>query len=398
MSNPAGSPPTDLWPMPEGLKGLPILGACDNYTPASSGGAERAGHELYSRLGAAGCELDIVSVPFGTPYDDPGVRVHTARGVDLSGLVGGYVAVSPAIFRLVNTRYRTKRPSVLHANTIHYNSSIALARLARTSHVPLVLTAQVGSMDDMPRITRVASSTYERTIGRYIVRSSTAILAVSETVRDHMIDLGADPSLVKVVENGVDHARFTNPPLHAEPDPLILSVGRLVGNKGPHVLVGAAEILAAKGLRPRIAFLGDGPMRRELEERTRQCGLADRVRFVGQVTDVEEWLRKASIVVRPSFSEGLPLAVLEAMSAGRLNIVSDIRPNRELISDGVNGYTFRVGDAGALARQLERALTSAAASIELAERGRRDSLIRSWDRMASETATTLVAVSAGVHP
>jgi glycosyltransferase involved in cell wall biosynthesis len=380
--------------MPAGLIGLPVLGACDNYTPESSGGAERAGHELYSRLGAAGCRLEVVTVPFGRPYDDPGVEVHVARGWDLSSIVGGYAAISPGSFKLVNARYRAARPVVLHANTIHYNSSIALARLARKAKLPLVLTAQVGSMNDMPRLTRAASAAYERTIGRYIVRASAAILAVSQTVRDHMIDLGADPDSVTIVENGVDHARFASPPLADDPDPLVLAVGRLVTNKGPHILVEAIELLALKGVRPRVAFLGDGPMREELTERCRRSGL-DRVEFVGQVVDVEAWLQQASVVVRPSFSEGLPLAVLEAMSAGRLNIVSDIRPNRELIANGVNGYTFRVGSAEALAHRLMSALTDPGARLSYAARGRVDSRSRSWDRMAAETAETLVRLGAG---
>jgi len=384
--------------MPVGLAGLRVLGACDNYSPESSGGAERAGHEIYKRLGAAGCRLDVVSVPFGTPYDDPGVTVHVARGLDLSGAVGGYVAVSPSSFRIANELFRATRPRVLHANTIHYNSSIALAWLARRFRVPLVLTAQVGPMNEMPPITRTASWAYDQSVGRFIVKNSSAILAVSQAVQEHMIDLGADPRRVCVVENGVDHARFQSEPLRDDPDPLIIAVGRLVGNKGPHILVAAAELLAARGRVPRITFLGDGPMREELTARCRRSGIADRVQFEGQVSDVEGWLQRASIVVRPSFSEGLPLAVLEAMAAGRLNIVSDIPPNRELITNGVNGYTFRKGDPNALANALDRASTDSAGRLRLATQGWRDSLSRSWDRMAAETANALITVSGGGIP
>jgi len=375
--------------MPPEIKGFRLLGACDNYTPESSGGAEKAGHEIYQRLAAAGCALEVVSVPFGNPYRDAGAEVFAAKGYDLSKVVGGYLAISPQSFKMVRTRHRLRPPQALHANTIHYNSSLALARLARKSGLPFVVTAQVGSMQEMPWTTRTASAGYEHTIGRYILRSADAVLAVSRPVRDHMISIGADPERVSIVENGVDHERFACSTMPNDADPLVLSVGRLVDNKGPHLLVEAARLLDESGRSPRITFIGDGPMRSELEATVTRFGLADRVTFVGQVSDVEAWLDKSSIVVRPSFSEGLPLAVLEAMSAGRLNIVSDIAPNRELITNESNGLTFRTGVAADLANVLHRAVTDIALRTRLAAEGQADSRTRSWDRMAAETAKAI---------
>ncbi len=104
-----------------------------------------------------------------------------------------------------------------------------------------------------------------------------------------------------------------------------------------------------------MVFVGDGPMRAGLEARARELGL-DRVTFTGQVAAVEDWLRRAEIVVRSSYSEGLALAVLEAMAAGRCNVVSDIAPNRELIEDGVTGLVFRCGDPADLAQALRRVI------------------------------------------
>jgi len=385
---------TPAFVMPPALRGLRVLGACDNYTADSSGGAEKAAHEIYRRLGAAGGDLRVLSVPHGPPYDDEGVRVVVARGLDLSRLVGGYLGVSPETFVLAGRERRSFEPQALHANTIHYNASIALARLAARHRLPLVLTAQVGPMNELPFTTRMSAGAYERTVGRYIVKRSTRVLAVSETVRAHMIDLGADPERVTVVENGVDHDRFASAPLGVSADPLVLSVGRLVDNKGPQLLVEAAVLLAARGRCPRICFLGDGPLRDGLERRVADAGIADRVRFEGQVRDVERWMAEGDIVVRPSFTEGLPLAVLEAMSAGRCNIVSDIPPNRELIEDGANGLTFLAGDAAHLADRLALAVGDGPLRLRLAAAGREASLGRSWDRMAVETAEVLVAVAA----
>lgn len=376
------------------LRDLRILGACDNYTASSSGGAEKAAHELYSRLGGAGARIRVLSVPHGVPYEDPGVEVVTAKGLDLSRLVGGYLGVSPQIFRRAQQQRRSFRPDVLHANTIHYNGSIAVARLAARHSLPFVLTAQLGPVTAMPAMTRAAAAAYERTVGRYIVRRATRVLAVSATVRDHMIAIGAAPERVSVVENGVDHARFDMPLIAERDDPLVLSVGRIVDNKGPQLLVDAAISLAAAGTPIRVGFLGDGPLRASLEERVRAAGLTDRIVFHGQVTDVERWMQDADIVVRPSFTEGLPLAVLEAMSAGRCNIVSAIPPNLELIEHGVTGLAFRAGDAGDLAAQLESAITDSALRVQLAAAGRVASRRRSWDRMAAETGNALLSAAA----
>ncbi len=372
------------------LRGLRILGACDNYTPDSSGGAEKAAHEIYMRWGRAGADVHVVSVPHGQPYADPGVTVETARGIDLSRLVGGYIALSPDSFRVAARACTQLQPHALHGNTIHYNACIAAARLAKRNNLPFILTAQLGPATEMPLMTRLAAATYERSVGRYVVRRATRVLAVSNTVREHMIRLGADPSRVHVVENGVDHERFAAPPLSPEQDPLILSIGRIVDNKGPQLLVEAAKLLAAQGRTIKVGFLGDGPLRERLALDVASAGLSDHVQFHGQVRDVESWMKKAAIVVRPSYTEGLPLAVLEAMSAGRCNVVSDISPNRELIQHDVNGLVFRTGDAADLAGQLSRAVSDEDLRVRLGAAAREASLSRSWTRMAAETAEVLI--------
>lgn len=366
------------------------MGACDNYTPESSGGAEKAAHELYLRWGAAGADVRVVSVPHGQVYSDPGVSVEAAKGVDLSSIVGGYVAWSPDSFRVANRLFKQFRPQALHANTIHYNASIAVARIARRSGLPFILTAQLGSTKEMPLKARVSGGAYDRTVGRYIVRRATRILAVSHSVAEHMVSIGADPNRIRVVENGVDHERFDCPDLTADVEPLVLAVGRIVDNKGPHLLVEAVKLLAAKGRIVHVGFLGDGPMRQRLEHEVAEAGLESSIRFHGQVRDVEAWLARAAIVVRPSFTEGLPLAVLEAMSAGRCNIVSDIRPNLELIEHDVNGLVFRAGDAHDLADKIWDVVSDPDRRVRLAAAGRAASRSRSWDRMAAETAQELL--------
>jgi rhamnosyltransferase len=378
-------------PPPDG-GGMRVLGFCDWYSPEASGGAERAAWEIYRRLGAAGTEVNVISATPARPHEDPGVSVIELRGLDLSSVAGGYFAPAPAVFPAAVRAVRSHRQHVLHANTIHYTGCVAAAWVARRTGIPLVVTAQLGPLDHMPARVRVPGRAYEGTVGRYILRGAAHVLAVSETAREHMIALGAHPERVSLAPNGVDHERFGIPPIAGANPPLVAAVGRLTGNKGPDLLLEAAALLGGQGLEFTTVFLGEGPMRGELEDRARRLGVADRVTFTGQVSDVIGWLRRAEIVVRSSYTEGLALAVLEAMAAGRCNVVSDIPPNRELIEDGRTGLVFRTGDAADLARALADAIGDPARRVELARAGQEASQEYTWDRTARLHAEAFAAL------
>ena len=380
--------------MPDGVENLRVLAFADWYTPQASGGAERAAWETYRRLGAAGACVHVISAAHGEPHDDPGVDVTTIKGYDLSGIVGGYVAPAPAAFTVGARLVRELESTTLLANTIHYTGCIAAAHIRVKLGIPLVVTAQLGPLGHLPALTRCVGGAYERTFGRYILRRSDEVLAVSEAVRAHVVHLGAVPSRVSLAPNGTDHHRFGLAPVTAGDDPLIVSIGRLLKNKGPHLLVEAIGSLHREGVPCQVVFVGDGPLRSHLEARARQLDVQDQVQFVGRVSDPEAWLARAAIVVRASYSEGLSLAVIEAMAAGRCNIVSDIAPNRELIADGSNGLLFRCGDADDLARTVRHTLADGSLRERLARQAQRDSQEYTWDRSAALHGHALVRVSA----
>lgn len=378
--------------MPHEIAGIRVLGFCDWYTPTASGGAERAAWEVYRRLGAAGARVDVVSAAHGPPHGDSGVKVRTVRALDLSWVAGGYLAPAPGVFAAGRKAAAATRPDVIHVNTIHYTGCIAGARIAARTGLPLVVTCQLGPLDHLPGPTRRVAAAYERSVGGYILRRAARVLAVSEAAAAHAVALGARPDCVSLAPNGADHDRFDVAPLSAGPEPLVIAVGRLTANKGPDLLIEAAGVLAREGHRFRLAFVGDGPLRPRLEDRARSLGLAQGIDFTGQVSDVERWMEKAEIVVRASYTEGLALAVLEGMAAGRCNVVSDIPANRELISDGQNGLTFRSGDSADLARVLRTAITDGSLRERLGVRARADAAPYTWDNMAALHAEKLLAV------
>nr|MDQ2961311.1 glycosyltransferase [Candidatus Dormibacteraeota bacterium] len=114
-----------------------------------------------------------------------------------------------------------------------------------------------------------------------------------------------------------------------------------------------------------LVIVGNGPLRSRLERQVEVLGLGDRVRLLGWRADVRAILGAADVVVQPSDWEGLPLVVLEAMSAARPVVAARSRGLRELIRDGVDGRLVDPGDSRALAGGIDAVLDDGALAMRL---------------------------------
>jgi rhamnosyl/mannosyltransferase len=236
-------------------------------------------------------------------------------------------------------------------------------------------------------MTRFTTSIYERTFGRFVLRSSLRVIAVSQATAAHVGRLGARN--VTVVANGVDHGQFVPPPQRPESPIEIVFVGRLIGNKGPAMALAAFSSLHHPAAR--LTFVGDGPSRADLEKAGAKIG--DAVRFLGHRDDVAEVLKAAHIMVRPSQTEGQSLAMLEAMASGMVIVASDIEANRELIQTGVTGLLHRTNNVIDLADALHKAITDPVFRQSLAAAAHQQSLRYSWDQCATQTGVILLAAA-----
>lgn len=171
---------------------------------------------------------------------------------------------------------------------------------------------------------------------------------------------------VQRIPNFVDVERF-RAPTAAERDALrrelglagrtvVLHSGRLTARKGAPVLLDAFARAAGAGSGPLLLFLGDGPERAAIEARARALGLGDRVRFEGFREDVWRYLAAADVLVLPSFVEGMPNALLEAMATGLPAVATRLGGALEAVIEGESGLLVPPGDADALARALEALL------------------------------------------
>lgn len=162
-----------------------------------------------------------------------------------------------------------------------------------------------------------------------------------------------------VVHCGVDPAMFADgppPPARAAADkPLqIIAIGRFVEQKGYILLL---EALAATTRSVHLTLVGEGPLAPAMRETIRMLNLEERVTFAGWLDEgqVRARLADAHVFVMPSFAEGLPVALIEAMMSARPAIATYIAGIPELMIDGQTGWLVPAGCASALARAMDKA-------------------------------------------
>ena len=179
-------------------------------------------------------------------------------------------------------------------------------------------------------------------------------------------------------------------PPPASREKMILYAGHLAARKGQHILAEAFVQIAPRHPEWKLVLLGDGE--KEIEDRIRRLSiehaLQDQIEMPGARPDAMDWMRRAEIFVQPSFFEGLPLALQEAMWSGCACLATDIPGNNELISHEVNGLLVRKGDSEAMAAGLDRLLKDAGLRTRFQQAARASMLDKgmSHERMISSYA------------
>lgn len=165
---------------------------------------------------------------------------------------------------------------------------------------------------------------------------------------------------IKVVHCGLPKAAFEATPTPLPADPVLLCIGRLNEQKGHLVLLEAFAAIRDRHPKARLVLVGDGELRDLVEARLTALGIAQAVEITGWVGSdrVETELKAARIVVQPSFMEGLPVAIMEAMAARRPVISTYVAGIPELVRPGETGWLVPSGDAEGLAEAMDEALSA----------------------------------------
>lgn len=174
-----------------------------------------------------------------------------------------------------------------------------------------------------------------------------------------------------IVHCGIDPDVFT-PRRHVGAGTELLFTGRLSAVKGLPVLFQALVKVREEHPHARLTLVGDGPDRPWLEDYARELGLGDAVEFAGyqSLEEVRQRLSRTDIFVLPSFAEGVPVVLMEAMAAGLPVIATRIAGVPELVEDGVSGFVVTPGEAGALAERISLLLADGGLRGKMSEAGR----------------------------
>lgn len=302
-------------------------------------------------------------------------------------LIGG-------LARRIDQVCRDFKPQIVHAHSPVLVGFPAM-RAARRLGIPFVYEIRdlwENASVDRGKFT-VGSLPYRgaRALETYTMQRTDAVFTIGENLRQELAS--RTKSMVYVTPNGVDVDKFVpelcNPEWQARWNPngrdLLAYVGSFQPYEGLDVLLRALPLM--KRVNPSVSLLvaGDGPERSALERLATDLGIQSDVRFAGRVphTQVREIYSVADLLVYPRVATlttrlTTPLKPLEAMSAGKAVLASDLPPLRELIDNDLTGWLFQAGSSESLADKALTLLASPRVRETLGASARQSVLERTW--------------------
>lgn len=320
---------------------------------------------------------------------------------------------SLAAFRLALDGWRAERRGLLRHLTYFAEAChvAGLCRAGRIDHVhahfgtnPAQVAMLVRALGGPPySFTLHGPEEFDRPaalmLGEKVARSAFAV-TVSAFGRSQLCRWTAPAgwSKIRVVHCGIDPSAF--PAIAPPPEGMrVVAIGRMAEQKGFHILIAAMARLRTRLPELRLVLVGDGEMRAALEQAIAAEGLAGRITLAGWQDEagIRAALDNSQALVLPSFAEGLPVVIMEAMAAGRPVIATWIAGIPELVQDGRTGWLVPAGDAEALAEALlDLAVLPAARRGEMGAQARQRVLERhDVDVEARKLSELFAACSAG---
>jgi glycosyltransferase involved in cell wall biosynthesis len=275
------------------------------------GGLERMVVDLALQQKKSGDDVHIYCLFHSGPVSAAALEA----GIPIVEFHGQALSVAAKMFFVAKALLRD-RPDIVHSHNPGVHPYAALA--AKIASVPVVINTRHGTASNL-------GNCYQERKFRSVYGLTDRVVFVSNETRKFYVDkLGLYESKSAVIANGIPTSAFRSRP--AQPgskSPRIRfgTVGRLAPVKAHDVLLDAFALVSRQLSQAELRIVGAGEMRHRLTEQIRALGLGDRVRLDGSTTEIPKVLSELDVFVISSDSEGLPLAVLEAMAAG-LPIVS----------------------------------------------------------------------------
>lgn len=282
--------------------------------------------------------------------------------------------ISPTLF--FHLLKHCKHFDIIHTHNEHAAPSLCCAIAKSHRNFPLVVTCH-GQLkfDDFAK--DLIETVYSKTLGARILRKADKIITLSDSDRKYIHSLGVPREKIKLIPNGVDLAeynfRHNDPPrgMIFEGKRIVLFVGPLLKRKGPQVLIQAIPLIIREHPDTVFVFVGGGDFKEEVEKLSRKLHVEKYTCFTGYIPEgqLSYFYQRSDIVVLPSFSEGFPFTVLDAMAFSK-PVVSTLLPCfKECLSE--SAFLVPPGDFEGLAHAVISLLGDRKLAIELGARGHR---------------------------
>jgi len=337
------------------------------------GGLENGVVNLINRMSPERWRHAVLTLDVAEPTMRARVQRSDVEYIELRKAPGHLWWSYPRLVRI----FGRLRPAIVHSRNL---GALETAVPAWLAGVPGRIHGEHGwdthDLNGASRRYRLVRRLYRPFVQRHV--------ALSRQIEDYLRNsVGVPGHRISQIYNGVDTVRF-HPRAHGRPslpampfasdDWIIGTVGRLQAVKDHATLLHAFARVrrSPQGARLRLALVGGGPLRDELEALARQLGVYDDVWFGGERADIADLLRCFDAFVLSSRAEGISNTVLEAMATGLPVIATRVGGNAELVEDGVTGTLVETGDASGLAAAVlatigERARTQGRAGRQRAE-------------------------------
>lgn len=320
-------------------------------------------------------------------------REHVALNVAVHDLsASNFFHASLKLF----AHLRKTRPPVLISALAHANvAAIAAARLSGTD-TKIIAVEHTTTSRWLARLRPSRKVMFGKLIPLLYGRADALVSVSSAAGKDLASVVGIPPDRVTIIRNGspsMESLEGLEPPRSPWFDdptvPVILAAGRLAPEKDYATLLEAFACLRSNH-SARLMLLGDGPLRAELEAVAERLGVGDDVSFEGYVTPVLPYFLHGSLFVLSSKFEGFPMVLVEALSCGLPIVSTDCESGpREILDSGEYGELVPVGDAGAMADAMSRALVEPGNQAARRARAREFSINRMVDGYVAIATRTL---------